>query len=53
MTADPMLAEGFVVLVPFAPLMKGAAYTVNFAATLRSGDVSVAKAWNFVPDRDR
>lgn len=53
MTADPMLAEGFLVLVPFAPLTKGATYMVNVNAILRDGGAPLSKTWSFVSDRDR
>lgn len=47
LTADSNLGEGFAVLVPLAPLAKGAVYTATFTATLKSGGTAVAKTWSF------
>ena len=47
LTADANLGEGFAVLVPLAPLAKGAVYTATFTATLKSGGTAVAKTWSF------
>ncbi|MDL5034367.1 hypothetical protein QRD43_20865 [Pelomonas sp. APW6] len=53
LTSDGNLGEGFVVLVPIAPLNKGGTYSVTFAATLKAGGSSLSKTWHFVADRDR
>ncbi|MFK4706130.1 uncharacterized protein YkwD [Roseateles asaccharophilus] len=47
LNADSVLQDGFVVLVPLAPLAKGQTYTVTFSATLKSGGAALAKTWAF------
>jgi len=47
LNADTNLGEGFVVLVPSAPLAKGVTYTVTFSATLKTGGDPLGKTWSF------
>jgi len=47
LNADSNLGEGFVVLVPLAPLNKGTTYTATFTATLNVGGTPVSKTWPF------
>jgi len=47
LTPDANLGEGFAVLVPLAPLTKGATYTVTFTATLKTGGAPLTKTWSF------
>lgn len=44
---DINLGEGFAVLVPLSPLVKGATYTVTFRATLKTGGAPLTKTWSF------
>ena len=44
---DSLLADGFAVLVPLAPLPEGQTYTVDFSATLKAGAAPLAKTWTF------
>lgn len=46
-TPDTNLFEGYVALVPFSPLAKGATYQVTFAATLTTGGAALTKTWSF------
>jgi uncharacterized protein YkwD len=47
LNADANLAEGFAVLVPLAPLVKGQTYTATFTATLKTGGTALTKTWSF------
>ncbi|MEJ6002535.1 CAP domain-containing protein [Paucibacter soli] len=47
LNADANLAEGFAVLVPLAPLVKGQTYTATFTATLKAGGAALTKTWSF------
>lgn len=44
---DPALLPGYAILIPFSPLDKGKTYTVEFAATLKSGGAPLTKSWSF------
>lgn len=45
--ADPLLPEGFVVLVPLEPLNSGENYTVHFSAALKLYGPIISKTWSF------
>lgn len=45
---DPQLPEGFVALVPRAPLIAGQTYTVDFSVTLKPGAAALGKSWSFM-----
>lgn len=47
LTADANLGEGFVVMVPLAPLAKASTYSVTFTATVKAGATPVTKTWSF------
>lgn len=47
LNADNILPDGFVVLVPKSPLLKGQTYTARFSATLKAGGTPLTKTWSF------
>lgn len=47
LNSDSVLTEGFVVLVPLAPLVKGQTYKVEFSVTLKTGGAALPKTWSF------
>lgn len=47
LNSDNVLSDGFVVLIPLAPLAKGQVYTATFSATLKAGGTALAKTWSF------
>jgi uncharacterized protein YkwD len=47
LNADQLLAEGFAVLVPLAPLSSGQTYSVDFSATLKAGGAALKQSWTF------
>ncbi|MFK4705646.1 uncharacterized protein YkwD [Roseateles asaccharophilus] len=47
LNSDSVLSDGFVVLIPLAPLAKGQVYTATFSATLKTGGTALAKTWSF------
>lgn len=47
LNTDTKLGEGFVVLVPLAPLLKNSSYSVSFSATLKTGAAALTKSWSF------
>lgn len=47
LNADNILPDGFIVLVPKSPLLKGQTYTARFSATLKAGGTPLTKIWSF------
>lgn len=47
LNADTNLGDGFVVLVPLAPLTRGQTYTATFSSTLKTGGPTLSKTWSF------
>lgn len=47
LNADSTLGEGFAVLVPLSPLVKGQTYTYTFTATLKAGGAPVTVTKSF------